>query len=103
MNVLHLSPYLDSVPCLRTFTCDLGHHFSWKFHNSRMNGLFLKRKLLDFQCVDGNQSNRSKIETRVMSPEMYSHVTHVVRNFITVIQRITLNKAVRVMRVYLVL
>ena len=40
MNVPHLSAYLDSVPCLRTFSCDLGHHFSWKFHNSRMNGLF---------------------------------------------------------------
>ena len=40
INVLHLSPYLDSVSCLRTFTCDLGHHFSWKFLNSRINGLF---------------------------------------------------------------
>ena len=39
-NVPHLSPYLNSVPCLRTFTCYLEHHFSLKLHNFRMNGFF---------------------------------------------------------------
>lgn len=41
-----------------------------------------KENFLTLQCVDGNQSNRSKVETRVMSPEIYSHVTHVVRSWI---------------------
>ena len=68
MNVLHLSPYLDSVPCLRTFSYDRGYHFSWKIHNSRI--YFWKENFLTLQGVHGNQSNRLKVETRVMWPEI---------------------------------
>lgn len=43
---------------------------------------FRKENFLTLQCVHGNQSNR------VMWPEIYSHVTHVVRNvFSSNIQR----------------
>lgn len=100
MNVLHLSPYLDSVPCLRTFSCDLGHHFLWTFHKLP-NERFILRKKTSWLCNVHTVTNQI---ARKSKPELCDpkYIVMWLMSFVffsdVIYREIKLNKAVRVIR-----
>ena len=100
---------LTQFPAYEPFQAILHITFHGNFTTPEWMVYFRKENYLTLQSVLGNQTNRPKVnspkvgslETNVMSPEIYSHV---VRNSISCnTQKIKLNKAVRVIRIYLVL